>query len=313
MKRILCRAGQRGMSLLESMVALSLTAGILGTAMGVYVSGTKGLYQEQGQSYVQSRARQGLDNIARDARSAKAFVASATVNGVAYTANDGSTGDACLILQVPAQDSQTMDLLYYNSGAQATTLVTDTVVYYFKSRDHTLRRTISPGGPITINGVSHSSFRTSITDAVMTANLSGLTFKMRDRDGAITTQPGRVAAVDMVASLTQGSGGTAVGAVALTGVRLRNMRSGTISGTIVRASVPVAGAVVQAIFNSDTGVYAAGTVVGSATTAADGSFQIFGLDAGTYSLKVTALTTTTKDGFVVPDEDACNAGTITIL
>jgi Tfp pilus assembly protein PilW len=313
MKRISCRARQRGMSLLESMVALSLTAAILGTAMGVYVSGSKGLYQEQSQSYIQSRARQGLDNIARDARSAKAFVASATVNGVSYTANNGSTGDACLILDVPAQDSQTMDLLYYNSGAQATTLVTDKVVYYYKSADHTLRRTISPGGPITIGGVSHSSYRTSITDAVMTANLSGLTFKMRDRDGAITTQSGRVAALDMVATLKQGSGGAAAGAVALTGVRLRNMRSGTISGKIVRATLPVAGAVVQAVFASDTGVYAAGAVVGTATTASDGTFQIFGLDAGTYSLKITSLTTTTQNGFVVPDEDSCDAGTITVL
>jgi len=185
-------------------------------------------------------------------------------------------------------------------------------VYYVNSADKTLRRTVQPAAPVTVGGVTRTSFRGSATGAVLAANVTGIQFKYRDRDGAVTNQAGRVAAVDATATLAQTTVGVPSAAVAITGVRLRNMRSGTISGTVNRAGAAVSGATVQAVFGSDSGAYTSGTVVGTATTAANGTFEVFGLDPGTYSLKITSGGTTTVDGFVVPEEDACDAGTITI-
>jgi hypothetical protein len=271
--------------------------------MGTYVKGTKGFYQEQGQTYVQSRARVALDYVAKDARSAKVFAASETVNGIFYTANNGASGNACLILKVPAQKSADMSLIY-QGGVQGSTLVLDKVVYYYNSADKTLRRTIQPGDA--------ASFRKTATAAIIASNVADLKFKFRDHSGVESSIAGRVAAVDMTATLAQGTMGAAAGAVALSGVRLRNMRSGVITGTLKLAFVGVPGAVVEAVFKSESGAYQTGTVVSSATTALDGTFEISGLDPGTYSLQSAGRTLTPKDGFVVTGEDPCAVGTITV-
>src|SRR5699024_7835650 len=99
-------------------------------------------------------------------------------------------------------------------------LVLDKVVYYYNAGDGTLRRTVEAGDA--------SSFRSNATAAVLAANVTGLSCVMRDRDGTPTTTAGRVAAMDLTATLAQTNMGAPAGAVAITGVRLRNMRSGTI-------------------------------------------------------------------------------------
>lgn len=298
------RARMRGVTLVEALVSASLSAGIFGTAIGVYVRGTHGFQQEQSQAYVQSRARVALDSMAKDVRAAKAFASTLTANGVSYTASDGSAGAGCLILQVPAQKKQDMSLIY-QSGAQGTALVLDKVVYYYNAADKTLRFTVEPSDA--------GSFRTTATGAILAANVTGFAYVKRDRDGVPTASAGRVAAMDLTATLSQASIGVPAGAVAVSGVRLRNMRSGTIRGAVQKNGAPVAGATVQAVFSADSGAYTSGTTVGSpATTAADGSFEIFGLDPGTYSLQITSVGITSRGGFTVPDEDTCDAGTITL-
>lgn len=62
--------------------------------------------------------------------------------------------------------------------------------------------------------------------------------------------------------------------------------SGTITGTVSLAGNPVEGALVTATYTAGTN-YPIGTEVNTSTTAADGSFKVWALKEGTYTLTAT--------------------------
>jgi type II secretory pathway pseudopilin PulG len=317
--RFRARRSQRGMTLLETLIAGAITAAVMGTAIGVYVTGTRSFYREQAQSFVQFRARTTMDDIAKEIRSAKVFLPYANVSGGVY-ASDGSVNPACLILQVPAQDSQDMRVFYYAAGSGAqNNVVTDTVVYRHNPTDKTLRCTVVPARNVQGNdGKVHDSFRTQITDKIIATNVSSLQLKFKDRDGSLIPagQEHRTASVDIIGQLTQSRsqyGGDTMG-IALSGVRLRNMRSGSIPGMVTASGNPVIGARLQAIYKSSDGAYAVGTIVGESISDANGSFEVYGLETGTYSVKVIASGIAVKvvDGIYVPEENPAQTVTITV-
>jgi Tfp pilus assembly protein PilW len=280
----------RGATLMETLVASALSAGVMGTAIGLYVKGTSGFYNEQSHSYMQFRTRTALDRMSSDVRGASAFLNSVTIGGTTYTANPGPSPAACMILQVPAQDAS--GLMYYGTSATTPNApVTDTIVYYYNASDSTLRRTVSAASGVVTNlsTTARSSSRTSETATVVARNVSSFTLTFKDHSGSvIASSPGQtVASIDIKAQIL-GTGNTSgESPLTVSGVRLRNVRGGTIQGTVLRGSTLLSGVPVQAIYATTTGAYASGTVLGASTTDSSGNYTIYGLIDGAYSVKAS--------------------------
>lgn len=311
------RRCRRGVSLMETVVATAISACILATTIGLYVKGTRGFFNEQGRSYMQSRTRTALDRMASDARGASGFLASATVGGVTYAASLGPNPAACIILVVPSQDSY--GLMYYGAGTTTPNApVNDTIIYYVNTADQTLRRTVAPAVNVVTNDVHsrRTSFRPAEHDVVVAHNVNQFRLILKDRDGQIVgaNAGAKVASVDFQTQILTTGKGAGASPVSVTGVRLRNMRSGSIPGYVTRGGLPVGGAVVQAIYTGDSGPYPAGTMVGSATTDANGNSELYGLMEGTYSVTATPPSggAATVANISVPQEAAAISVTVTL-
>jgi Tfp pilus assembly protein PilW len=307
----------RGATLMEILVATAISTGVLGSAVGLYVKGTQGFYGEQAHSYMQFRTRTVLDRISTEARGASGFQNTATVNGTTYTASPGPSPAACMIIQVPSQD--TFGLMYYGAGtATPNAMVNDTVVYYFSSADNTLRRTVAPKVSVVTND-AHSprtSYRPSETGVVVARNVNRFTLVCKDNNGAvIASNPGAsVAAIDITTQVLSTGAGTGESPVSVTGVRLRNMHGASIPGTVKRGTTAIANAAVNAVYTSPFGAYPSGTIVASATSSATGNFELSGLVEGTYSVTATPPTGTaaTVTGINVTAETATASQAITV-
>jgi hypothetical protein len=302
---------------METVVATAISGGLMATAVGLYVGGTRGFHNEQARTYAQLRTRTVLDRMATDARGATAFLSSTIVDGVSYTASSGPSPAACLILQVPSQDAY--GLLYYGVGtATPQAIVTDTVIYYINPADQTLRRTVVPAVNVVTND-AHSprtSYRSAERSAVIARNVQQFTLVLKNRDGtpvAATAGP-RVASIDFQTQILGTGRASGECPVSVTGVRLRNMRSGSIPGCVMRNGVGVPNAVVKATYTSTTGAYPVGTIVISTTSDAIGTFELYGLMEGTYS--VTASPTdgaaATVTNVVVGREAAASSVTVNV-
>lgn len=306
----------RGVTLMETLVATAISAGVMGTAVGVYVKGTSGFYGEQSHSYMQFRTRTALDRMSSDARGASAFLNTVTIGGTTYTANPGPSPAACMILQVPSQDAS--GLMYYGSGATTPNApVVDTVVYYFNSADNTLRRTVSAASGVVTNlsTTARSSSRTSETSAVVAQNVNSFTLTFKDHDGnTIASNPGpTVASIDIKAQIV-GTGRTSgESPLTVSGVRLRNVRGGSIQGIVKRGTTALSGVPVQAIYASTTGAYATGTIVRATTTDGSGNYALYGLIDGSYSVKASPSggTAATVSATVQPETDTTGV-TVTV-
>lgn len=277
----------RGATLMETLVATAISAGVMGTAVGVYVKGTTGFYGEQSHSYMQFRTRTALDRITSDARGCSGFLSTVTIGGTTYTASAGPSPAACLILKVPSQDSH--GLMYYGSSATTpNALVCDTVVYYYTASDKTLRRTVSPAVSVATNDAftPRTSYRLAETGAVVAQNVNAFTLTLKDHDGAVVSSPGpSVATMGINAQILGTGASSGESPVTVSGVRLRNVRGATISGLVKRGTTGVSGVPVQAVYTNSVGAYPAGTIVATATSTTGGTYQISGLMEGTYSVQ----------------------------
>jgi hypothetical protein len=70
--------------------------------------------------------------------------------------------------------------------------------------------------------------------------------------------------------------------------------SGTVTGTVTLNSAPVHGALIEAVYTAGPN-YPIGTVVNTSTTAEDGTFKVWALMEGTYTLEVTFTDSTPAD------------------
>ncbi|HEY3266914.1 MAG TPA: hypothetical protein VGM37_08310 [Armatimonadota bacterium] len=316
------RSSTRGISLMEILVSTSIASCVLGAGCMVYVQGTRSFYQEQSQSYVQFRTRTALERMATEARGAKMFLPTATLAGRTFASNDGTNGaPACMAVLVPSQDAN--GLFYYGAGSSTpNALATDIIVYWHDPSTRTLHRAVQPSVNVVTNdstGSTRSSYRPAETDTLVAHDVTDLKFRFKDRNGQpIGTQSQvHIASVDLQARVSQTSAsgnGLEQSTVAISGVRLRNMRSGSVPGCVMRGGVGVAGAAVTAQFTGSTGAYQSGSVVGNAVTDANGNFEVYGLEQGSYTIVVTPQTGsgTTVTGVTVPEEGAAPAVSVNL-
>lgn len=94
--------------------------------------------------------------------------------------------------------------------------------------------------------------------------------------------------------------------------------SGTVTGTVTDGTNPLPGTVVTATYTAGTN-YALGTVVNTGTSLADGSFKIWALLPGTYTLKLSytptsgPVKTATIAGVVVKADQNTDVGSVTLI
>jgi prepilin-type N-terminal cleavage/methylation domain-containing protein len=354
---------RRGLTLIELLLATSIFSAILVIAVGAYVSSTRGMSREASQVYTQERVRSTLNEITTDCRSSRLVLPYAwkswnwnadfyQSSATTTTMQNGKPTDACIILQVPSQDdngtfargtAKSNGGLFVMDTSQmlaciptsppggavmpttaANFLATDTVIYYHQKSDNTLRRTIWPAkNVVTPEGQTRSSFRDAETARVLVRDVTSFTPTFRDVSGAACSPGARAAQLDFNVTVSKnGSQGTA-SSFAITGVRLRNMRNGSITGTMVPASGQKYDYYVEAISRMDKGMYPYGTVVGTAWTDTAGKFEVAGLADGTYILQFTqpqasggtpagpkAGTARVTAPYTVTGESQVNAGTI---
>lgn len=292
MKRQSCR----GMTLLEMSISAGLVASVMAVATGIYVAGTRSFHQDQNAAYMLFRTRSAIDRMAIEARGAKTCVATATIAGKTFVTHDGSdpTKDPCLVFKVPSLDANGP---FYHDGTDNPSdpddypfsPVMDTIAYRWSRSDKTLRCSVNAShSVVTSDGTTRSSYRADENERVVAYNVKNFRTVFRDRDGAATTTAARIADVDLTVELNQPASGPAQNVITISGVRLRNMRSGSVPGVARKNGQPVANAVVTATFTSPSGAYATGAVVGSTTTDASGNFELYGLEEGSYEITVTA-------------------------
>lgn len=190
-----------GYTLLEVMVAMGLTATVLGMVYGVVISSTRSFSSQQGQTYTQFRVRTSLDEMAKDIRAASGAAAPTGLP-------TGVTASKALALSIPARD--TNGIMFTDpTKPTADTIKKDTVTYYVK--DNTLyRKTVAQTGSLRAGGT-----------VTLAKDISAFTFAMKTDAGATTTTAADAAAVDVSATVGSTTGGNA-NTVALTGVRMRN-------------------------------------------------------------------------------------------
>lgn len=93
--------------------------------------------------------------------------------------------------------------------------------------------------------------------------------------------------------------------------------SGTVSGTVKSGDTPIQGAMVSATY-TDGSNYAIGTVVNTATTVDGGSFKVWALMPGTYTISATytdpggTTKTATVAGVVVTADHDTNVGLVAL-
>ncbi len=129
-----------GFTLLELLLALSISVALLTAGALLFVSGLKNAVVSQGNASANTVARDALAYMDRDIKQGSQVLASATVSGVTYTTN-GSV----IVLQQPAWNNATSSTI---DG------VSDTVIYAFYTtitdgsgthKTWNIRRIVSPG------------------------------------------------------------------------------------------------------------------------------------------------------------------------
>jgi uncharacterized protein YfaP (DUF2135 family) len=173
---------------------------------------------------------------------------------------------------------------------------------------------------ITLQNAASGTLRGQVKDAVTQANLSGVQITVSDTTGTVvgTTQT----VTDGTLSITLASGNGYTVALARNGyipVTISNVTvvantdtflpvvmqidtnhngAGTVSGTVINAftgqGVPSATVNLRAGINTTTG-----TIIASATSAADGTYSITNLAAGNYTAEVSVTGFTTVSATVV--------------
>lgn len=191
---------------MEMLVAVGLSATVLGMVYGVVISSTRSFSCEQGQTYTQFRVRTSLDDMAKDIRAASEVVAATGLPG-------GVSASQALALNIPARDA-TGIMFTDPTKPTADTIKKDTVIYYVKS--NTLyRKTTAQTGSLRASGTQ-----------TLAKDIAAFAYALKTDAGATTTTVADAAAVDVSATVGSTTGINA-NTVALTGVRMRNKLAGS--------------------------------------------------------------------------------------
>lgn len=179
------KINQGGFSLLELLVAISVTTILLMIASNFVITGTLSANVEYNRTVVQSNTKSAVENVARTIRSAKSVEATnsqpdpnppVTANPYSWSATAGN--NATLILAVPARDAS--NNLMYVDGLHST-IYTNDVIFYLDSTTHRLyRRTIA-------NSVADNAAKTSCPPAIASASCPADTIIVEDIAGLSTS------------------------------------------------------------------------------------------------------------------------------
>lgn len=198
------RTDQGGFSLLELLVAISVTTILLMIASNFVITGTLSANVEYNRTVVQSNTKSAVEIVARSIRSAKSVEATnsqpdpnppVTANPYSWSAAAGN--NATLILAVPARDAS--NSLLYVDGLHSN-IYTNDVIFYLDATTHRLyKRTIA-------NAVAGNAAKTSCPPALATSSCPADTIIVEDIAGLNTSYFDNANAAVLVPSGTESVG-----------------------------------------------------------------------------------------------------------
>lgn len=150
----------RGMSLIEVLIVVAISALIMIALLSLYMAGQKYFFNQNSRADTIEESRMPMAWISRDIRDAN------TVHDGAVTAYNGqtyTTGANCLVLELPSIDAAGLII----TGS------TDYIVYELDTTNHQLLRIVDPGA-----GTRQSSTRVMATDIVGDGS-GGQPFKLK--------------------------------------------------------------------------------------------------------------------------------------
>lgn len=207
------RLGERGFTLLELIVAISLSTLLL-LVVGTYVvDALLGANQDYNKTLVLSNAKEAVNVVARQVRAAKSVedandqpdsnAPGAPGNLYSWSGAAGNGGN--LILSVPSKDASG-DIIYIDSLHDS--MYTDNVVFYLDSSTHRLyRRYIAnanaPGNAGVTTCPPASATPSCPADAVVVDDVANLTTSYLDGSNNSVTTPSGTEAVNYTVTETR--------------------------------------------------------------------------------------------------------------
>ena len=159
---------EAGFSLLELILAITITSFLLLVAGNFMTNGILSTNKDYNKTLIQSNTKLAVDTVARFIKSAVSVEsqnsqpdANAPVVGNQYSWSGVAGNNATLILAVPARDSS--NNLIYVDGLH-TTLYTDDVIFYLHARDHRLYKRVIA------NSVAGDAAKTTCPPAIATTS-----------------------------------------------------------------------------------------------------------------------------------------------
>ena len=175
---------QAGFSLLELLVAISVTTILLMVAGNFVVNGTLSANIAYNQTIVQSNTKSAVEIVARTIRSARSVEAANAqpdpnppVVGSPYSWAAVSGNNATLILAIPARDAA--NNLLYVDGLHSNLYTNDVIFYLDTSTDRLYKRTIA-------NAVIGNAAKTTCPPAIATSSCPADTIIVEDIAGLTT-------------------------------------------------------------------------------------------------------------------------------
>ena len=175
---------QAGYSLIELLVAISISTILLLIATDFVITGTLNANIDYNRTVVQSNTKSAVENVARTIRTARSVEATnsqpdpnppVTGNPYSWTATAGS--NATLILAVPARDAS--NNLLYVDGLHSSIYTNDVIFYLDSTTRRLYRRTIA-------NSATGNVAKTTCPPAIATASCPPDTIIVEDIAGLTT-------------------------------------------------------------------------------------------------------------------------------
>lgn len=221
---------QSGFSLLELLIAISITTILLLIASNFVITGTLNANAEYNRTVIQSNTKSAVENVARTIRSAKSVEATnsqpdpnppITANPYSWTAAAGN--NATLILAVPARDAS--NNLLYADGLHSN-IYTNDIIFYLDATTHRLyKRTIAnsaAGNAAKTTCPPASASASCPPDTIIVEDIAGLSTSYFDNTNISVAVPSGTEAVGYSVTETKKIGSRSYTSTYTTVAALRN-------------------------------------------------------------------------------------------
>jgi prepilin-type N-terminal cleavage/methylation domain-containing protein len=223
---------EKGFTLLEVLLAISLSTVLLLSASYFSIDGIAGSNQAYNQTLVLANARTAVSIVAGVVRSAVSVEANNSqpdtnapgAPGNLYSWSGSGGSGATLILAVPSRDSNG-NIIYIDS--LHTQLYADDVIYYLDSSTHKLYRryianSTAPGNAAVTTCPPSKATPSCPSDADVVDDVANLTTSYLDGNGNIVTLPSGTEAVNYTITETKTINGKTISGTYSTVASLRN-------------------------------------------------------------------------------------------